>query len=123
MTLGRGRFSDGSQFADSLRIDNQFLSSGFVRYPCPAKLQGVIVSVVDDLEFTPEDTIDGGPIFHTGHIEFVGRHDGVQGDMLAWGQFEVEGRRHFEHRRGATGKRLSAQARFEVRLFGLTVEP
>ena len=77
MTLGRGRFSDGGKFADDLGIDDQLLSGAFIGYPRTAKLEGVIVSIMNDLEFAPEDTVDGGPIFHAGHIEFVGGYQGV----------------------------------------------
>ena len=77
MTLGCGWFSDGSQFADNLRVNNELLSSSFVGYPCAAKFERVVVTIVNDLEFTPEDTIDGSPVFHAGHIEFVGGYEGV----------------------------------------------
>ena len=114
VTLGRGRFGNGSQFGDSLCINNQLLSSRLVGHPCAAKLHGVVVPVVNDVEFTPEDTVDSGPIFHTGHIEFVGTHEGIQGDMLTWGQLEVKGCRHLENRRGAIGRSLLALVSFEV---------
>ena len=114
VALCRWRLGDGGKFADDLVINDQFLGSSFVGYPRATKLQGVIVPVVNDLEFTPEDTVDSGPIFHTGHIEFVGRHNSVQGNMLAFGQLQVESRGHFENGGRAIDNRSSVLISFET---------
>ena len=114
MTFGRRWFNDGGQFADSLCVNNQLLGSSFVGHPCAAKFHRVVVSIVNDMEFTPEETVDSGSIFHTGHIKFVGGYDGVQGNMLAWVQLEIEGCRHFEDRRGTIGRRSSVLVSSEV---------
>ena len=107
VTFGRWWFNDGGQFADSLRVNNQFLGSSFVGHPCATKFHGVVVSIMNDVEFSPEETVDSGSIFHTSHIEFVGGYGGVQGNVLTRVQFEAEGCRHIEDGRGATRRRSS----------------
>jgi len=81
-TLDDGRLCGYSKFGDDTLVDHQVRSDVIAENSCPAKVHGVCIPIVNDVELAPEIAIHGGAVIHSCHVQFIRGHSSVQGNVL-----------------------------------------